>query len=358
MNTQVERLEHNMVKLTVTVPAEDFAKAITQAYNRNKKSISLPGFRKGHAPLQMIERMYGAGVFYEDAANILIPQTWPEASKESGLELTSRPEFDLVQIEKGKEFIYTATCAARPEVKLGEYKGIQVKKADLLVTDEEIENELKKEQDKNSRLVDIDDRAVEDGDTIHLDYSGSVDGELFDGGTAENQTLVIGSGSFIPGFEEQLIGTAIGEEKDVNVTFPADYHAAELAGKEAVFKCKVLKIQKKELPALDDDFAKDVSEFDTLDEYKDDVRKNLLEAEYELLRKELEKKMQEILGPFGKVGEILEKIYRVLDFLGLIRTQTIEVAKYVKGYQIPSFDDDEKLLGEIDKKLETLWKNL
>ena len=281
MNTQVERLEHNMVKLTVTVPAEDFAKAITQAYNRNKKSISLPGFRKGHAPLQMIERMYGAGVFYEDAANILIPQTWPEASKESGLELTSRPEFDLVQIEKGKEFIYTATCAARPEVKLGEYKGIQVKKADLLVTDEEIENELKKEQDKNSRLVDIDDRAVEDGDTIHLDYSGSVDGELFDGGTAENQTLVIGSGSFIPGFEEQLIGTAIGEEKDVNVTFPADYHAAELAGKEAVFKCKVLKIQKKELPALDDDFAKDVSEFDTLDEYKASIRENLTKTRAE-----------------------------------------------------------------------------
>lgn len=333
MNTQVERLEHNMVKLTVTVPAEDFAKAITQAYNRNKKSISLPGFRKGHAPLQMIERMYGAGVFYEDAANILIPQTWPEASKESGLELTSRPEFDLVQIEKGKEYIYTATCAVRPEVKLGEYKGIQVKKADLLVTDEEIENELKKEQDKNSRLVDIDGRAVEDGDTIHLDYSGSVDGELFDGGTAENQTLVIGSGSFIPGFEEQLIGTAIGEKKDVNVTFPADYHAAELAGKEAVFKCKVLKIQKKELPALDDDFAKDVSEFDTLDEYKDDVRKNLLEAKEKTAKTEKENEAvdkliaaSEMDIPDAMVDSQVEQSYE--DFAQRMQSQGISMEMY------------------------------
>lgn len=348
MNTQVERLEHNMVRLTVTVPAEDFAKAITAAYNRNKKSISLPGFRKGHAPLQMIERMYGAGVFYEDAANILIPQTWPEAAKESGLEITSRPEFDLVQIEKGKEFIYTAACAVRPEVKLGEYRGIQVKKPDLLVTDGEIESELKKEQDKNSRLIDIDDRAVEDGDTIHLDYSGSVDGELFDGGTAENQTLVIGSGSFIPGFEEQLIGAAIGEEKDVNVTFPADYHAEELAGKEAVFKCRVLKIQKKELPELDDDFAKDVSEFDTLDEYRDDVRKNLLEAKEKTAKTEKENEAvdkliaaSEMDIPDAMVSSQVEQSYE--DFANRMQSQGISMEMYCTY----TGQDEEKIKADM-----------
>ena len=239
MSVKVENLEHNMVKLTVTVPADDFSKALTQAYNRNKKNISIPGFRKGHAPQQLIEKMYGTGVFYEDAANILIPQTYPEEAESTGLEIVSRPEFDIEQIEKGKDFIYTATAAVKPAVELGAYEGIEVKKQDVTVTDEDVDAEIKKEQEKNSRLVDAEEgAAVENGDTINLDYSGSIDGVKFDGGTAEGQTLVIGSNTFIPGFEDQLVGVKAGEEKDVKVTFPAEYHAKELAGKDAVFACK------------------------------------------------------------------------------------------------------------------------
>ncbi|MDO4614157.1 MAG: trigger factor [Lachnospiraceae bacterium] len=288
MSIQVENLEHNMVKLTVTVSAEDFGKALTKAYNRQKKSISVPGFRKGHVPQQLVEKMYGTGVFYEDAANILINDTYNEESQKTGLTFVSRPEFDIEQIEKGKDFIYTAEVAVKPEVTLGQYKGIEVPKADLEVTDEEIGKELASEQDKNSRLIDVDDRAVEDGDTVILDYSGSVDGVAFDGGTAENQTLVIGSNTFIPGFEDGLIGAALEEERDVAVTFPEEYHAEDLKGKAAIFKCKVHKIQKKELPELNDDFAKDVSEFDTLDEYKEDIRKTLAERKQAAAKQEKE----------------------------------------------------------------------
>ena len=277
MSVQVEKLEHNMVKLTVEVPAEEFEKAVTRAYNKNKKSISVPGFRKGHVPQKIVEKMYGTGVFYEDAANDAINSTYPKESEETGLEFVSRPEFEVEQIEQGKEFVYTATVAVRPEVTLGEYKGIEVKQRLVEVADSEIEEELKKEQEKNSRLVDVDDRAVEDGDTITLDYAGTVDGVAFDGGTAKDATLVIGSNTFIPGFEEQLIGLQAGDEKDVNVTFPEEYHAKDLAGKAAVFACKVNKIQKKELPELNDEFAQDVSEFDTLDEYKKDIKERLFE---------------------------------------------------------------------------------
>ena len=277
MSTTVEKLEHNMVKLTVEVSAEDFDKAIEKAYQKNKNRISVPGFRKGHAPLQMIERMYGVGIFYEDAANLCIQETYPKESDDTKLEFVSRPEFDVSQMEKGKPFIYTAVSAVRPEVMLGEYKGLEVEKAPITVTDTEIDEEVKKEQEKNSRMIDVDDRPVEKGDTVTLDYAGTVDGVAFDGGTAKDQNLVIGSETFIPGFEDQLVGAALEEEKDVNVTFPEDYQAKDLAGKAAVFKCTVHKIQKKELPELDDDFAKDVSEFDTLDEYKEDVRKNLTE---------------------------------------------------------------------------------
>ena len=276
MSTQVEKLEHNMVKLTVEVSAEEFAKAVKAAYNKNKNKITIPGFRKGHAPQQLIEKLYGPVIFFEDAANALINQTYNEEAESTGLEFVSRPEFDVDQIEKDKPFIYTATVAVRPEVKLGQYRGLEVTRQETLVSDDEINEELKREQEKNSRLVEVE-RPVQDGDTVILDYSGSVDGEKFDGGTAENQTLVIGSGSFIPGFEEQLVGMAKDETKDITVTFPEEYHAENLAGKEAVFTCTIHKIQEKELPELDDEFAQDVSEFETLDEYKKSIMDKLTE---------------------------------------------------------------------------------
>ena len=276
MSTQVEKLEHNMVKLTVEVSAEEFAKAVKAAYNKNKNKITIPGFRKGHAPQQLIEKLYGPVIFFEEAANALINQTYNEEAESTGLEFVSRPEFDVDQIEKGKPFIYTATVAVRPEVKLGQYRGLEVTRQETLVSDDEINEELKREQEKNSRLVEVD-RPVQDGDTVILDYSGSVDGEKFDGGTAENQTLVIGSGSFIPGFEEQLVGMAKDETKDITVTFPEEYHAENLAGREAVFTCTIHKIQEKELPELDDEFAQDVSEFETLDEYKKSIMDRLTE---------------------------------------------------------------------------------
>ena len=271
MSTKVERLEHNMVKLTVEVPAEKFIKAINAVYNRNKKKITVPGFRKGHAPMHMLEKIYGAGIFFEEAANDLINETYGEEAESTGLEFVSRPVFDIDQIEKGKDFIYTAEIAVRPEVELGEYRGIEVKKQETLVSDDEVNEEIRREQEKNSRLVEVSGRPVQDGDTVVLDYSGAVDGEKFEGGTAENHTLVIGSGSFIPGFEEQLIGMNSEETKDITVTFPEEYHAPELAGKEAVFTCTIHKIEEKELPELDDEFAQDVSEYDTFDEYKKSV---------------------------------------------------------------------------------------
>ena len=277
MSVQVEKLEKNMAKLTVEVSAEDFEKEVNTVYNRNKKSINIPGFRKGKAPRVMIEKMYGVGVFFEDAANLLINTEYPKAAQESELDIVSRPTIDIVQIEKGKSFIFTAEVAVKPEVTLGEYKGVEVEVSAADVTEEEVAAELKKEQEKNSRTIDVDDRAVADGDMVTLDFEGFVDGVAFEGGKGTDYPLTIGSNSFIPGFEEQLVGAVIGEEKEVNVTFPEDYQAAELAGKPAVFKCTVKKIEVKELPELDDEFAKDVSEFDTLEEYKADIKKNLEE---------------------------------------------------------------------------------
>ena len=275
MSVTVENLEKSMAKLTVEVSAEEFEKAIQQAYMRQKKDISIPGFRKGKVPRVMIEKMYGPGVFYEDAANIVMPGAYEEAAKESGLDITSSPEIDVTQIEKGKPFIFTATVALRPEVVLGDYKGVEVPRTDVTVTDEDVEKELKREQEKNSRQVTLDDEAAADGDTVTMDYVGTIDGEAFEGGTAEAADLTLGSGTFIPGFEEQLVGVKAGETKVVNVTFPEDYHAEDLKGKDAVFTCNIIKISRKELPELNDEFAQDVSEFDTLEEYKEDLRKNL-----------------------------------------------------------------------------------
>lgn len=276
MSVQVEKLEKNMAKLTVEVPAEDVEKAIQGAYQKTKKSINIPGFRKGKAPRQLIEKMYGKEVFYSDAVDAMLPKAYSDAVDECGEEIVSYPKIDVVQIESGKPFIFTAEVAVKPAVTLGEYKGIQVEKAPIEVTDEEIEAQVNKEREANSRTVTVEDRAVQKGDIATIDFEGFVDGVAFDGGKGENYDLEIGSNTFIPGFEDQLVGAEIGKELDVNVTFPEEYGAKELAGKEAVFKCKVNGIKVKELPEADDEFAQEVSEFDTLDEYKADIKAKLL----------------------------------------------------------------------------------
>ena len=277
MSVQVEKLEKNMAKLTIEVAAEELEKAIEAAYQKNKSKISIPGFRKGKVPRQMIERMYGKEVFYEDAANALIPDAYEKALDECEEDIVSSPSIDVVQIEAGKPFIFTAEVALKPEVKLGKYKGVKVEKADITVTDEEVDAEITKERENNARNIEVTDRAVKDGDITTLDFEGFVDGVAFEGGKGENYPLTIGSGAFIPGFEEQLIGAEIGKEVEVNVTFPEDYQAEDLKGKAAVFKCTVKEIKEKQLPELDDEFASEVSEFETLAEYKADVKGKLEE---------------------------------------------------------------------------------
>ena len=277
MSLQVEKMEKNMAKLTIEVSAEELEKALQGAYNKQKGQISVPGFRKGKVPRQMIEKMYGAAIFYDDAANALIPEAYSKAYDESGLEIVSQPKIEVVQIEKGKPFIFTAEVATKPEVTLGEYKGLKVDKVSNRVTAKEVEAKLEEEQKKNARTITVEDRAVQDGDEVVLDFEGFVNGVAFAGGKGENYPLTIGSGSFIPGFEEQLIGVEAEKEVEVNVTFPEEYHAEDLAGKEAVFKCTVHEIKTKELPELDDEFAAEVSEFDTLDEYKADIKAKIKE---------------------------------------------------------------------------------
>ena len=277
MSLKVETLEKNMAKLTIEVSAEELEAALQNAYMKQRKNISVPGFRKGKVPRQMIEKMYGPEIFYEEAANALIPDAYAKAYDESGLEIVSQPSVDVVQLKKGEPFIFTAEVAVKPEVTLGEYKGLKVDKISNRVTAKEVDAKLEEEQKKNARTISVDDRAVADGDEVILDYEGFVNGVAFAGGKGENQSLVIGSGSFIPGFEEQLIGAELEKEVEVNVTFPTEYHAEDLAGKEAVFKCTVHEIKVKELPELDDDFAAEVSEFDTLDAYKSDIKAKIKE---------------------------------------------------------------------------------
>ena len=276
MSVQVENLEKNMVKLTIEVPAEEVEKALNAAYQKQKNSISVPGFRKGKVPRAMIEKMYGVEVFYEEAANTLMQNSYPAAVEESGVDVVSRPTVDVVQIEKGKAFIYTAEVAVKPEVKLGKYKGVNVTKANVKVSAAEVKEALEAERNKNARTVSVT-RAAKLGDTVMIDYEGSVDGVPFDGGKAENSPLELGSHSFIDTFEDQLVGHKAGEEVDVNVTFPEQYHAPELAGKPALFKVVINDVTTKELPKLDDEFASEVSEFETLAEYKEDLKKQLEE---------------------------------------------------------------------------------
>ncbi len=335
MSVQVEKLEKNMAKLTIEVSADDFEAALEKAYQKNKSRITVPGFRKGKAPRKMIEKMYGAGMFYEDAANAAIPEAYAKAVDECGEEIVSQPEISVTQIEQGKPFIFTAEVALKPAVTLGEYKGLEVEKAEVAVSEEEVDKEVDKEREKNSRMIDIDDRAVENGDMIKLDFEGSVDGEAFAGGKGQDYPLTIGSGSFIPGFEEQLIGKKIGEETEVNVTFPEDYHAEELKGKAAVFKCKVNEIKVKELPEADDEFAKDVSEFDTLAEYRDDIRAKLLERktadakrikENRVVEKAVENASMEI--PDAMINEQVRRMTD--DFARRMQSQGISMEQYMQ----------------------------
>lgn len=358
MSLKVENLEHNMVKLTIEVSAEEFEKAMQNAYLKNKGKINIPGFRRGKAPRQMIEKMYGAGIFYEDAANEVIPAAYDREIAECDLELVSQPKIDVTQIEKGKPFIFTAEVAVKPEVTLGEYKGLEVPKTEIEVTEEEIQAEVDKEREKNSRMIDVDDRAVANGDIIKLDFDGSVDGVPFEGGKSENYELTVGSGSFIPGFEEQLVGAEIGKELDVKVTFPEEYHAKELAGKEAVFKCKVNEIKVKELPDADDDFAQDVSEFDTLAEYKEDIRKRLTE------RKETEAKNAKETAAVEKAVEnaqmdipaaMIDSQVRQMadDFARRIQSQGLTVEQYLQFTGMTA----EKLLEQMRPEAEKRIKN-
>ena len=277
MSLQVEKLEKNMAKLTIEVSPEELEKAIEKAYQKQKKQISIPGFRKGKVPRQMVEKMYGKEVFYEDAANELIPDAYDKALEECDEDIVSSPKIEVTQIEAGKPFVFTAEVALKPEVKLGKYKGVKIDKIDTEVTEEDVMAEINKERESNARNITVEDRPVKDGDMTTLDFEGFVDGEAFEGGKGENYPLTIGSGAFIPGFEEQLVGAEIGKEVEVKVAFPEDYQAENLKGKDAVFKCTIKEIKEKELPELDDEFASEVSEFETLAEYKEDVKKNLTE---------------------------------------------------------------------------------
>lgn len=335
MSLQVEKLENNTAKLTIEVPAEEFDKAIQAAYQKNKNKFNVPGFRKGKVPYAMVEKMYGAGVFYEEAANELIPDAYANAAAESELEIVARPEINVTQIEKGKPFVFEAEVTLKPEIKLGKYKGVKVEAMDTTVTDEDVAAELDKVKEQNARLVAADDKAVEDGDQTTIDFEGFVDGVAFEGGKGEDYPLTIGSHSFIDTFEEQLIGKKVGEEVEVNVTFPEQYQAKELAGKPAMFKVTIKEIKVKEYPELDDDFAQDVSEFDTLDEYKADIKKNLEEKKAQEAEADKESKVIEAIVNDSEI-DIPEKMIEaqsqqmVEEFAQNIAMQGISFDQYMQ----------------------------
>lgn len=335
MSLQVEKLENNRAKLTIEVPAEEFDSAIEKAYQKNKSKMSVPGFRKGKVPRQMIEKMYGTGVFYEDAANIIIPDAYAREIENCDVEIVSQPTIDVTQIEKGKSFIFTATVALKPEVTLGKYKGLEIEKTVAEVSDDELNAELDKVREQNSRTIPVEDRAVEDGDIATVDYEGFVDGVPFEGGKGTDYPLTIGSHTFIDNFEEQLIGKNIGEETEVHVTFPEEYHAEELKGKPATFKVTVKEIKKKELPELDNDFAQDVSEFDTLEEYKADVKKTLLENKEKQIKTDIENKAIEMIIEDSKMDipeeMITEQCNQMADdFARRLQGQGLDIEQYFK----------------------------
>lgn len=358
MSLQVEKLENNMAKLTIEVPADDLEKALQSAYMKQKNKIAMPGFRKGKVPRQMIEKMYGPEIFYDDAANALIPKAYSEAYEECELEIVSRPEINVVQIEKGKSFIFTADVATKPEVKLGEYKGLEVDKVSTRVTQKEVDAKIQEEAEKNAREVVVTDRAVADGDEVILDFEGFVDGEAFEGGKGENYPLTIGSGSFIPGFEEQLVGAEAEKEVEVKVTFPEDYHAEELKGKEAVFKCTVHEIKAKELPEIDDEFAAEVSEFDTLDEYKADVKAKIKEekAKEGKAKKEDQVIAKAIENATMEIPELMIKTQarqQMDNFAQNLMSQGLTMEQYAQFTGMTADKMMEQMLPSAEKNIKT-----
>lgn len=359
MSLQVEKLEHNMAKLTIEVPAEDVEKALQAAYLKERSKISLPGFRKGKVPRQMIEKMYGPEVFYDEAANHMISEAYGKAFDECELQIVSQPKIEITQLEKGKPFIFTAEVAVKPEVTLGEYKGLKVDKVSTRVTQKEVDGEIEKERERNARTIDVTDRAVQDKDMVTLDFEGFIDGEAFEGGKGENYPLTIGSGSFIPGFEEQLIGAEIDKETEVKVTFPEDYHAKDLAGKEAVFKCTVHQIKAKELPELDDEFASDVSEScETLEDYRAEVKAKIKERkeregrqkkEDQAVNQAIENSQMDIPQPMID----LEAKQLADDFARRLMQQGMSVDQY---FQLTGLSEDkiiEELKPQAEKRIKT-----
>lgn len=359
MSCKVEQLEEkNMVKLVIEVSTETFETGLNKAYNKNKNKINVPGFRKGKAPRKMIEKLYGESFFFEEAANMIIPDAYAEAFEESGLDIVSQPKIDVVQLEQGKPFIFEAQVAVRPEIELGQYKGVEISKVDSEVTDADIEEELKKVQEQNSRIVTIEDRAVQDGDMTVIDFEGFIDGVAFDGGKGDNYPLTIGSHSFIDNFEEQLIGMNIGDEKEVQVTFPDNYHAENLKGKPAVFKVKINEIKEKLLPDLDDDFASDVSDFDTLDEYKEELKKTIGEKkeseaktkkQNEAVDKAVENSKMDI--PSAMIDTQVQRM--VEDFSQRLQQQGLTIEQY---FQYTGLTPD-KIIGDMKPEAERRIKN-
>ena len=358
MSLQVEKMEKNMAKLTIEVAAEDLEKAMQNAYQKAKGRISIPGFRKGKAPRKMIEQMYGKGVFLEDAVNALIPEHYSKALAECELEIVSQPTIDITQAEPGKAFIFTAEVAVKPEVTLGEYKGVEVPKSETEVTDEDVDAELKKEQEKNSRTVTVEDRGAENGDITTIDFEGFVDGEAFEGGKGENYSLTIGSGTFIPGFEDQLIGVEAEKEVEVKVTFPEEYHAENLQGKDAVFKCTVHEIKEKELPEIDDEFAAEVSEFDTLDEYKADVKAKIKEekAKEGKAKKEDQVIAKAIENATMEIPELMIKTQarqQMDNFAQNLMSQGLTMEQYAQFTGMTADKMMEQMLPSAEKNIKT-----
>ena len=358
MGYQVEDLGKNMVKLTIDCSAEAFDDAIKSAFEKNKSKISVQGFRKGKAPLALVAKMYGYEMFYEDAANLLIPSAYEDAAKNCGLELVSQPEIDVTQIEKGKELIFTATVAKKPEVTLGEYKGVSVAKAATDVTEEEVDAEIEKVREQNAREITVEDRPIAQGDTAVIDYEGFVDGVAFEGGKGENHPLVIGSHSFIDGFEDALIGKSAGESCDVNVTFPEEYHAENLAGKPAVFKCTIRSVKAKELPEADDEFASEVSEFETLAEYREDLKKTLSEqkAKDAKTKKEDEAVAQAVANAQMDIPEpMIESTQRQMaeDFAYRLQMQGLKLEQYFQFTGLDSKKFLEQMKPQAEKRIRT-----
>ena len=358
MSLQVEKLEHNMAKLTVEVAAEDVEKALQAAYLKQRKQINIPGFRKGKVPRQMIEKMYGPEVFYDEAANNMIPDAYAKAYDESELDIVSQPKIEVVQMEKGKPFIFTAEVATKPEVTLGDYKGLKVDKVSTRVTQKEVDEEIEKERERNARTIEVTDRAVQDKDEVTLDFEGFVDGVAFEGGKGEDYPLTIGSGSFIPGFEEQLIGAEIDKEVEVNVTFPKEYHSEELAGKDATFKCTVHTIKAKELPELDDEFASEVSECETMDAYRAEVKKNIKERKERTGKEKKENQAvdQAIENAQMDIPEaMIEFQVRQMadDFARRIQQQGLTVEQYFQFTGITAEKMMEEMRPQAEKSIKT-----